>query len=315
MTPPLTPDATATLVLPARAKLGECPLWSPTEARLYWVDIDGQAVHRFDPDTGVDEERSSPGRPGCLALTRTAGRLLVAIEGRLSVLDWSRGEWRDWIRLEAEDQGNRLNDGRCDPAGRLWVGTMHDPAVDGRATGSLYRVEPDGSVAVIRTGVGVPNGLAFSPDGRTMYWADTHRDTVWAYDYDVATGERTNERVFLDHASLPGRPDGACVDADGGYWIACVFGSAVLRVTADGVVDRRIAVPTLKPTMVAFGGASLSTLFITSIGGGGSHEVDPEDPGAGGIYAVETDVRGLTEPVFAGGPAIPGEAAFASGSA
>lgn len=300
------PSESATIALPARAQLGECPLWSPTEARLYWEDIDGRAVHRFDPATGVDEVRAAPGRPGSLALTATPGRLLVAVEGRLSFLDWATGEWEDWIDLEPEGRGNRMNDGRCDPAGRFWVGTMFDPTSAEQATGSLYRIDADGRSTVTRTGIGVPNGLAFAPDGRTMYWADTHRDTVWAYDYDVDTGEARDERVFLDFSGLPGRPDGACIDEDGCYWIACVYGSAVLRVTPRGDVDRQFAVPTLKPTMPAFGGPSLSTLFITSIGGGGSHAVDTAQPAAGDLFAIETGYRGIPEPHFAGD--IPGSA-------
>jgi L-arabinonolactonase len=302
----LESSGTATVALPARAQLGECPLWSPTEARLYWEDIDGRAVHRFDPATGVDEVRAAPGRPGSLALTATPGRLLVAVEGRLSFLDWATGEWQDWIHLEPEGRGNRMNDGRCDPAGRFWVGTMFDPTSAKEATGSLYRIDADGRSTVTRTGIGVPNGLAFAPDGRTMYWADTHRDTVWAYDYDVDTGEARNEHVFLDFSGLPGRPDGACIDEDGCYWIACVYGSAVLRVTPRGDVDRQFAVPTLKPTMPAFGGPSLSTMFITSIGGGGSHAVDPAQPAAGDLFAIETGYRGIPEPHFAGD--IPGSA-------
>ena len=290
----------ATVALPARAQLGECPLWSPGEARLYWEDIDGRAVHRFDPETGVDEVRQAPGRPGSLVLTSTPGRLLVAIEGRLSYLDWASGGWDDWVDLEPASLGNRMNDGRCDPVGRFWVGSMRDPALEPADTGSLYRIGADGVSTVMRTGVGIPNGLAFAPDGRTMYWADTHRDTVWAYDYDVDTGAATNERVFLDFDPLPGRPDGACIDEDGCYWIACVYGSAVLRVTPAGVVDRRFEVPALKPTMPAFGGPSLSTLFITSIGGGGSHAVDPAQPSAGGLFSIETGYRGIPEPVFAG---------------
>jgi L-arabinonolactonase len=294
----------ATCVLPARAQLGECPLWSPAEGRLYWVDIDGRTVHRFDPSTGVDEGAPVPGRPGSLALTTTAGELLVALEGRVGVLAFDDRAWRDWIDLEPEGLGNRLNDGRCDPAGRFWVGSMFDLASANRATGSLYRVEPDGSITVVRTGIGVPNGTAFSPDGRTMYFADTHQDVVWAYDYDVDSGEATNERVFLDFDRLPGSPDGACVDEDGGYWIACVFGSMVVRFTPAGVVDQRVTLPVLKPTMPAFGGPSMSTLYVTSIGGGGSHAVDPSDPAAGGLFAVETAYRGLPEPRFAGVPGV-----------
>jgi sugar lactone lactonase YvrE len=288
-----------------RAQLGECPLWSPADGRLYWIDIDDRAVHRHDPSTGLDETHPAPGRPGSIALTTTPGRLLVAIEGRLAFLDWSTGAWQDWIDLEPEGQGNRMNDGRCDPAGRFWVGSMLVDTEDGRNTGMLHRIEPDGTDTTVRTGIGIPNGLAFAPDGRTMYFADTHRDLVWAYDYDPAIGEPTNERVFLDFASLPGRPDGAAIDEAGCYWIACVYGSAVLRVTPDGSVDRRIPVPVPKPTMAAFGGGDLTTLFVTTIGGGGTHEVDPTLPDAGALFAMDVGVRGLPEPMFAGGPPAP----------
>jgi sugar lactone lactonase YvrE len=295
-----SPDAAAGLVLPARAQLGECPIWNASDQLLYWVDIDGEAVHRFDPATGSDETLAVPGRPGSIALTGTDGRLLVAIEGRLGIVDWGarEGEWRDWVEIEAE-AGNRFNDGRCDAAGRFWVGSMFAQSADRRASGSLYRVEADGTPTRMRSDIGVPNALAFSPDGRTMYWADTHRDVVWAYDYDIDDGVPTRERVFLDFADLPGRPDGACVDEDGGYWIACVYGSAVLRATPDGVVDRLISVPVAKPTMPAFGGADRSTLYITTIGGGGSHALDPSAE-AGGLFAIETDRRGIAEWTFAG---------------
>jgi sugar lactone lactonase YvrE len=297
---PTGSDLEATCVLPAGAQLGECPIWDPADARLYWIDIDGRAVHRYDPATGRDDERPAPGRPGSIAFTATPGRLLVAIETRLAILDWDTGTWNDWIALEPEGVGNRLNDGRCDPAGRFWVGTMFESTGAHQASGTLHRVEADGTAVAVRSAVGVPNGLAFAPDGRTMYWADTHRDTVWAYDYEPATGEAANERIFLDFASLPGRPDGACVDADGCYWIACVYGAMVMRVTPGGEVDRQVLLPVTKPTMPAFGGPDMSTLFITTIGGGGSHQVDPTQPLAGGLFAVDVGVRGLPETRFAG---------------
>jgi L-arabinonolactonase len=296
-------DLQATCVLPAGAQLGECPVWDPRDARLYWVDIDGGTIHRYDPATGEAERRSTPGRPGTLALTDTAGWLLVALEGRLGSLDWQSGEWRDWIQLEPEGQGNRLNDGRCDPAGRLWVGSMFTPTSARRTTGLLHRVEPDGTAVTVRSGIGVSNGLAFAPDGRTMYFADTPRETVWAYDYDVDTGEATNERVFLDFSGLPGRPDGGCVDEDGCYWIACVYGGVVLRVTPAGAVDRRVALPVTKPTRPTFGGPRLSTLFITTIGVRGTEAPDPHEPEAGGLFAIDTGQRGLPEMPFAGRPA------------
>jgi sugar lactone lactonase YvrE len=285
-------------VVPAGALLGECPLWSDLEDRLYWIDIEGEAIHRYDPASGIDERRPVPGRPGSIALTATPGRLLLAIRHELAFFEWERGTLERWIPLEPEGTGNRLNDGRCDPAGRFWVGSMFDPASARRSTGMLHRIEPDGDVTTVRSGIGVSNGLAFSPDGSTMYFADTHRETVWAYDYDAATGEAVNERVFLDFGDLPGRPDGACVDRDGCYWIACVYGWAVIRVTPDGAVDRRIDLPVEKPTMPAFGGPEFATLYITSIGAGGSGPSAPGQPDAGGLLAVETGVRGLPEPRF-----------------
>ena len=285
-------------VVPAGALLGECPVWSEREGLLYWVDIEGRAIHRYDPAKGVDELRSVPGRPGSIALTADPGRLLVAVEHRLAFFDWERDAWTEWVALEPEGTGNRLNDGRCDRAGRFWVGSMFDPAAARWFTGILHRVAPDGTALTVRTKVGVSNGLAFSPDGTTMYWADTPRETVWAYDYDVATGAAVRERVFLDFGPLPGRPDGACIDEDGCYWVACVYGWAVLRVTPDGTVDRRIDLPVEKPTMPAFGGGDMRTLLDTSIGEGGSYPRTPGQRDAGGLFAIETGSGGLIEPRF-----------------
>jgi sugar lactone lactonase YvrE len=129
-----------------------------------------------------------------------------------------------------------------------------------------------------------------------MYFADTHRDTVWAFDYDLATGEPTGERVFFDFTAIPGRPDGACVDQEGGLWIACVHGSSVIRVTPDGAIDRRIQLPVEKPTMTAFGGLDLRTLFVTSLGGSGTPASDGSV--AGGLFAIDVGVRGVPEPAF-----------------
>lgn len=282
------------------AQLGECPLWDGRTGHLYWIDIDGQALHRLDPTSGSETTMATPGRPGSIALTNEHGRLLVALEHELGHMTWGSGRFKAWVALEQADTGNRLNDGRTDPAGRFWVGSMHTEAADDLRTGMLHRVEESGAHVTTRRRVGVSNGLAFSGDGRRMYHADTLEDTVWVSDYDVATGDARSERVFTDFSDLPGRPDGACIDADGCYWIACVFGAAIARLAPDGTVDRVIEVPVTKPTMPAFGGPDLATLFLTSIGGGGTHDLEPSQPNAGRVLALDVGVAGIAETPFAG---------------
>jgi L-arabinonolactonase len=287
-------------VLAAGAELGESPVWDSEASRLFWVDIDGQAVHAYTPATGDDRVWPIGGRPTALGRTGDPGRLLVAIENQMSWLDLDGGQVISWITLEEPRPNVRLNDGRCDPAGRFWVGGMYVPTSAKQYVSHLYRIEADGSFSSERDRVGCANGSAFSPDGKTMYWAETLDRTVWAYDYDVATGSRHNERLLLDFepAGLPGKPDGACVDETGCYWVACVGGSAVARITPNGAVDQVIEVPVPRPTMPAFGGPDLDTMFITTIG-----VRDPEKDGPGdhgGIFAFSPGVRGIPEPVFAG---------------
>lgn len=278
--------------------LGECPVWDPDSDVLWWVDIEGRAIRRYAAGPGTLESRELEGRPGSLALTAQPGRLLVAMEHQVGWFEWDSGSWEPWLDLESGGTGNRLNDGRCDPVGRFWVGSMFERTADGRSRGVLHRLDPSGVASSLRTGIGVSNGLAFPADGRTMYHADTFRDIVWSYDYDLASGERWNERVFADYRDLPGRPDGACIDADGCYWTACVFGSAVARLTPDGDVDRVIELPVVCPTMPAFGGPGLSTLFVTSLREEGATPAD--SPYDGHLLALDVGVSGIPEPRFAG---------------
>ena len=287
-------------VLDIRAELGECPVWSGRDRCLYWIDIDSQLVYRYEPDHDRSDSRHLPGRPGSLALTRDPDRLLIAMEHQLVDLTWSTGQVSPRLGLEADDSPTRLNDGRTDPAGRFWVGSMDDPAYSGLHAGTLHRIEPGGSSEAVQTGVGVSNGLAFSPDGSVMYWADTTRDLVWAYDYDIGSGARHNERVFLDFSALPGRPDGACVDETGCYWVACVYGWALLRATPEGEVDRIIELPVEKPSMPAFGGSDLDVMYLTSISTGGSVALAPGQPLAGALLKLVPGVKGLPEPLFTG---------------
>jgi sugar lactone lactonase YvrE len=283
------------------ALLGECPVWSESEQVLYWEDIDGRAIHRYDPATGETDSRSLPGRPGSFVFTTIPGQLLVAMETDLVWLHWSTGETEWFVGVEDASGGNRLNDGRCDPAGRYVVGTMHPSPEESRFLGSLYSIDQTGAVSTLETEVGVPNGLVFDADRSRMYWTDTLRHVIWVWDYDLDTGLRRNKRVFFDyeaHDEVLGLPDGACLDVDGCYWSASVGGWALTRITPEGTVDRRIDLPVQRPTMPAFGGADLSTLYVTSIGDGGGSE-DSSGVPAGSLLAVDAGVQGLAEPRFA----------------
>lgn len=281
--------------------LGECPVWSEAEQVLYWVDIDRHRIHRHDPQSGHNQYRTLEGRPGSFALTVDIGRLLVAMENQLVWLDWFDGETTPWIDLEPPTTGNRLNDGRTDPAGRMVVGTMWPDTSAAKTTGSLYQVSCDGSVAVLQTDIGVPNGIAFDAERGRMYFADSPTQMVMVADYDTDTGERRNLRPFLDYGPLPGKPDGACVDADGCYWSASIYAWSLIRVTPDGTIDRRVEVPVEKPTMPAFGGPDLETLFVTSIGTAGSKPSAPGRDGftPGDLMAIDVGVQGRPEPCFA----------------
>ena len=250
----------------------------------------------IDPSDGTARRRDLTGRPGSIALTTDPDTLLVAAEDALSFLHWPSGAVTPWHVIDAGGPRHRLNDGALDRQGRFWVGSMHEDATE--STGLVYRVAADHPPVVVADRAGVPNGIAFSPDGSTMYYADSLAKRVWAYDYDPAIGQRANERVLNDFTDLPGTADGATVDADGCYWIACVFGSAIARLTPGGSVDRIVELPVDKPTKPAFGGPDLDVLFVTSIGGGGSHP-RYDDPGLNGrLLALDVGVTGVPEPMM-----------------
>ena len=285
------------------AALGESPVWCPEEVILYWVDIDGKTIHRHDPATGTHGTRSIDGRPGSIALTSTPGRLLIASEHRLLELDWDTGAVTPFVDLEPASTGNRLNDGCCDSSGRFVVGSMCADTNAGRSTGTLHRIHHSGQVETLRTHIGVTNGLAFDTTRNRMYFSDTPTEQVLVFDYEPSTGALSNQRLFFDYHKYPGKPDGACVDADGCYWSASVYGWALLRITPDGDVDCRIELPIQKPSMPCFGGANLDTLFVTTIGSGGTI---PSEPGRDGFEPGATlaikglGVKGIVEPRFAG---------------
>lgn len=276
-------------------RLGECPLWDERERMLWWVDSRWPALKRFDPATGAVMMQVLPEVVGSIAF-RDQGGLLAATKSGLHVLDGSGGALEPMANPEAHLPENRFNDGRCDRAGRFWAGTMCDARRD--PTGSLYRFDADYACAKLRNAIIIPNGLAFSPDNRTMYFADTNRHTIWAWDYDLASGAATNERVFADTGE--GRPDGSCVDADGGLWNAQYGGGRLVRYAPTGKVDRVVQVPVANPTCCAFGGDDLGTLYVTTATQRLSPEGLAQQPLAGSLLALRPGVKGLPEGRFAG---------------
>lgn len=295
---------TVDIAVSTPALLGECPAWDERQQALYWVDIEGRKIHRHDPATGDNTTHSTDGRPGSFVFTSDPDVLLVAMENELRWFHWPSGATKTFVAVEPAGNENRLNDGKTDRAGRYIVGSMYENPNAGVATGTLYSVQPDGSVRSIRDNIGVTNGLAFDPLLDRAYFADTHTRKVERYKYDTATGRWSDETSFFDYADHPGLPDGACVDSEGHYWSASVYGWAVIRISPDGTIVDRIELPVEKPSMPAFGGPDYRTLYITTIGMGGGRPSAEGRDGAipGSLLSVRTEVPGLAEVPFAGTP-------------
>ncbi|MFL6684403.1 SMP-30/gluconolactonase/LRE family protein [Paraburkholderia graminis] len=295
---------------PVPAAVGESPVWRAAEQALYWVDIPAQKIVRLRLESGERSEWLLPEKVACIAFDRR-GNVLAGCETGLFAVTLSDASAP--LATQAEPvkvSGRKLaapvfpfgdmrfNDGRCDRQGRFWAGTMVQDMAAANPAGALYRFDADGVLsAPVVDGLITQNGLGWSPDGSTMYLSDSHplRRQIWAFDYDVETGEPRNRRVFADLNHYVGRPDGAAVDADGCYWICANDAGALLRFTPQGKLDRQINVPAIKPAMCAFGGRDLDTLFVTSIRpAAGATEHD------GHLFAVRPGVTGLPEPEFAG---------------
>lgn len=283
-----------------RCRVGESPVWSVAEQALYWVDIEGCRVHRQTWPDGPHASWPTAERVGCIALHADGG-VLAAMETGLFHLRLSPDGSTASTRLQAADfprDGMRYNDGRCDRQGRFWVTSMVRDMGLAAADGALFRYDANGLSAPWVTGLITGNGLGFGPDGTTMYLSDSHPQVqrVWRFDL-AADGTPSDRREFVDMRALPGRPDGAAVDAEGGYWICGNDAGQVHRFRPDGSLDRSIAVPVSKPSMCAFGGPELDLLFITSIVPGAPVEgFDAALDGA--VLVTRPGARGLPEPLF-----------------
>ncbi len=291
--------STAEVVVRESCVLGESPIWSVAEQALYWVDVLNPAIHRYDPATGTHDRWLVETEIGSIGLA--SGKHLVA-GLRMGFALYDLGSSKFEIIDDPAGGGRlntmRLNDGKVDRAGRFWCGSMQDPGRE--PVGTLYRMDTDRSVHAMADGIRVPNALCWSPDDRTMYFADSHAGCMWAYDFDLATGAMENRRVFAEATDDGGHQDGATVDAEGFVWNAHIFAGRVVRYDPHGRIEREIAVPTSQVTSCAFGGRDLDTLYITTASMRMSRDELAADPLAGSLFAVQTGVRGLPEPRFGG---------------
>ena len=283
-------------VTPPVDTLGESPVWCSREQALFWVDIRAPAVCRLDAASGAVQRFVLPDLCGGVALGQD-GSLVLAMRTGLVVFDRATHASRALLQPEPEALGNRLNESRCDRRGRLWVGSMRDYGA--ATTGALYRVTPDLRCDRVLADITVPNAFCWSPDDRTMYFADTRDGRLRAYAFHADDGRLGAMRVLVEADALPGRPDGAAVDADGCIWSARYEGGCVARVTPAGRVDRVVALPATRVTACTFGGPDLRTLYVTTARQKLSDEQLAAQPLAGALFALRVDTPGLPEPRFA----------------
>lgn len=283
--------------IPGSDLLGETPLWCERTQSLLWLDIDGGRLQRFHPVSGRHDVFAFEQRHvGSLALTQDAAIVLLGIDLGLHLFDLGSGDLRLLCQVEDPATDNRLNDGRCDAAGRFWVGTMDNQLH--RPNGGFYRVDPDGRAARQFGDVIVSNTVALSPRQDRLYFSDTRRYTTWQFDLDVDAGALSNRRIFVDHTAARDRPDGACIDAEGYLWTAIFAAGRVVRYSPDGHVDTVIALPVTNPTCVCLGDPDLRTLYITTARKFLDRSQLRCEPLAGSMLAVRVDVPGLAERRF-----------------
>lgn len=286
-----------TVAAHCKDELGEVPVWCDRARRLWWVDVNRSALRNLDPETGrVTTFTTLGGRLGSIAL-RERGGLLLATSESVDSFDPETGVQVPFAARHVLGKKQRFNDGRCDRQGRFWVGSLNEEL---QPDAALYRIDPDGTVTQWLDGFCVANGIAVSPDGSTFYFADTRRFSIFAFEFDAASGALGPRKLFAQTTDRPGRPDGSCVDAEGYLWNAEYAGGQLTRYAPDGRVDRMIPLPVSHPTSVCFGGPGLDTLYITSALQALSQEQRAREPLAGAVLAFKPGIPGLPEPRFAG---------------
>ena len=287
------------LVVDSKNVLGECALWCERTDRLLWTDIERAVLFAHTPATGDTVSWDMPERLGSFALTADDDRLLLGLASGLAFFQLSTGAVTRICDVEPHLPGTRLNDGRCDRQGRFVFGTFNQVGNPRHPVGSFYRLNHDLTLDVLPLGpVAIANSICFSPDGATMYFADSASQTIRCCAYDTVTGAVRNVRLFADLRGRAGEPDGSTIDADGHLWNASWGASAIVRFAPDGSVERVLALAASQPTCVAFGGPGLSTLYATSARTSLGDDELAARPGSGGVFAQQLDVRGLPEARF-----------------
>jgi sugar lactone lactonase YvrE len=284
------------LVFDAHARVGEGPVWDDANGTLVWVDIMSNAVHRYNPTTQRDDALDVGQPVGAAALRRGTG-LVLALRDGFALLDTDSGDVQLVAPVEADIPTNRLNDGKCDPSGRFWAGTMAFDVTPGVA--ALYRLDPDLQVSRVVSGVTLSNGLGWSLDGRHMYYIDSMTQGVDVFDFEPADGSLGQRRRLITIPPAEGLPDGLTVDAEGGLWIALHGSGTIRRYTPDARIDRVVRVPPSMVTCCAFGGPDLADLYITTMSLGMSELERRAQPQAGALFRCRPGVRGLPPHRFA----------------
>ena len=294
------------VITATRDQVGESPIWDEDTQCLYWVDIIGKAIRRHDFTNKKTTSWRSKDFPTAIALRQTVSGAVVALAGGVAWFDFSTGQFTSQSNPDPT-VGNRLNEGRCDPSGRFWLGSMRTNLnSDGsgrdidRHSGALFRLDPDGKVTRHTDyEFGIPNTMAWSPDKKTFYFGDSLRNVIFAFDYDDNSGGLSNRRVLLEGFES-GVPDGSSIDEDGCLWNARFGGGRVIRITPDGRVDREIIVPMTNPTSCTFGGADRKSLFVSSAQFTLSEAQLRANPLEGALIEISSDFTGLPDHKFRG---------------
>jgi len=281
------------------AIVGESPVWCPAERALYWVDIAGQKIHRFHRASGVNDTFHLPEPVTALAL-RAKGGLVLSLKKDFALFDLESQQLTYLGNPERDKPDNRFNDAKCDPQGRFWAGTMGNVHWDA-PSGALYRLDADGTISCYQKDVICANGMGWSPDNRVMYFTESFRYAIYAYDYQAETGVISNRRVFVTVDKASGAfPDGLTVDAEGHVWSVHNAVGRVVRYTPSGKIERTIELPVPRPCGCIFGGESFDTLYITTARETLTLAQIAQYPLSGSLFAAVPGVRGIAEPLFAG---------------